>query len=742
MSNPTKRKPDRDGDFPSKRQRVENGMNTYENNKSSSEEAQNPSECNYEKRSSKFEGVYWLESESKWVAQLTYRKTAYPVGKFNSEIEAAIAVNLKCQELNIPSRNLGLDEKFATMNTTEDSTNSIVTKQNKSDKKSDYIGVSWDKREQKWLARFTHKGKPHFVGYFDDELEAAIAVNGRCRYLNIPIKNPGIQNESDNNIDAPKREKKTSQYKHVNWDRSSKKWRAQMSINGKQTYIGLFETERAAAIAVNEKCQALGIPLRNQILELDSNTISVPTQQTFVRQSSDDRKYAENGKVPENGYSTYNCVFWDHQNRVWYGLIRYYEQDIHCGYFATEYEAAIAANKKCREIGIALKNPALEQQFIRPQSRYESVFWDDDSKMWTAKFEFKGMIQNLGNFTTDFEAAKAVNQKCEQYGIPPKNPNIGIDSNNNYSSENNNHFKMSMSNGSYGNNNHGSNHSHTSSYGTNGHPSNGTNGHPSNGTNGTPSNGTNGHPSNGTNGHRSNGTNGTPSNGTNGTPSNGHKSNGASNGHRSNGTNGTPSNGTNGTPSNGTNGTPSNGMNGDPSNGTNGHRSNGTNGHQSNGTNGHPSNGTNGDRSNGMNEMNGKSTGFNGIRSENGYFSTDAAYNGNGQISNDFHGMNSSSASYNGKSVATMTNGENGDIQNMQPPLEDDFDQSTWDALNKELEAKNRQIHENSIVLSNKDRKKEEQEQAINQATRIIQEQQDKLSQQQEIMKSLENPEN
>jgi len=146
-----------------------------------------------------------------------------------------------------------------------------------------------------------------------------------------------------------------------------------------------------------------------------------------------------------------------------------------------------------------------------------------------------------------------------------------------------------------------------------------------------------------------------------------------------------------------------------------------------------------------MNEMNGKSTRLNGIRSENGYFSTDAAYNGNGQISNDSNGMNgkeTSSASYNGKSVATMTNGENGDIQNIQPPLEDDFDQPTYDALNKELEAKNRQIHENNIVLSNKDQKKQEQEQAIDQARRTIQEQQDKLSQQQEIIKSLENPEN
>ena len=37
---------------------------------------------------------------------------------------------------------------------------------------SDYRGVSWYKAHKKWRAHITHEGKPHHLGYFDDEDEA------------------------------------------------------------------------------------------------------------------------------------------------------------------------------------------------------------------------------------------------------------------------------------------------------------------------------------------------------------------------------------------------------------------------------------------------------------------------------------------------------------------------------------------------------------------------------------------
>jgi hypothetical protein len=230
-------------------------------------------------------------------------------------------------------------------------------------------------------------------------------------------------------------EKKTSQYKHVNWDRSSKKWRAQMSIHGKQTYIGLYQNETTAAMAVNQKCQELGIPLRNP------NAVLYPNL--------------------------------DNNSQL---------------------------------------------------SKYRHVFWDDNMKLWGAKFEFKGMTQNIGRFKTEVEAAIAVNRKCEEYGIPLKIQNIK-------------HSDVYFNNG---------NHSSNGNESSNGKHSSNGNGQSSNGKHG--SNG-NGHSSNGK--HGSNG-NGQSSNGKYGSNGNGHSSNGKhssmhayfSNG---NGENGFSENGMNGT---------------------------------------------------------------------------------------------------------------------------------------------------------------------------------------------------
>lgn len=41
---------------------------------------------------------------------------------------------------------------------------------------SSYRGVCWEARRQKWSATVTLDGRGHFVGYFDDELEAARAA--------------------------------------------------------------------------------------------------------------------------------------------------------------------------------------------------------------------------------------------------------------------------------------------------------------------------------------------------------------------------------------------------------------------------------------------------------------------------------------------------------------------------------------------------------------------------------------
>ena len=57
---------------------------------------------------SKFTGVSWDGEKKKWIARLSYNKKAYYAGRFDSEIEAAKAVNAKCMSIGIVPKNLGL----------------------------------------------------------------------------------------------------------------------------------------------------------------------------------------------------------------------------------------------------------------------------------------------------------------------------------------------------------------------------------------------------------------------------------------------------------------------------------------------------------------------------------------------------------------------------------------------------------------------------------------------------------
>ena len=58
-------------------------------------------------------------------------------------------------------------------------------------KSSQYVGVT--RHGDKWKVKITHEGHEHFIGYFDDEVEAAKAwdakakeLRGECTYLNFP----------------------------------------------------------------------------------------------------------------------------------------------------------------------------------------------------------------------------------------------------------------------------------------------------------------------------------------------------------------------------------------------------------------------------------------------------------------------------------------------------------------------------------------------------------------------------
>lgn len=113
---------------------------------------------------------------------------------------------------------------------------------------SDVDGVRWNARHEAWHAHPSVNGKKEHLGYFDIMIEAEATV---CMFLETGMR----VKRSD-----PRR---TSEFQSkvpgVRWDSGAGAWRAQPQVNGKQEYLGLYDTEIEAEATV---CMFLETGLR------------------------------------------------------------------------------------------------------------------------------------------------------------------------------------------------------------------------------------------------------------------------------------------------------------------------------------------------------------------------------------------------------------------------------------------------------------------------------------------------
>ena len=130
-------------------------------------------------------------------------------------------------------------------------------------KTSKLLGVSWHEGKQKWRANLRVAGEMEFLGNFNSEEAAGLAVDARLRALG---------RESDVNFrgtDAAGRPifvrqpaTHTSEYIGVDFRSDRCKWRARITVPGeKQRSIGqAFESAEAAARAYDVVARAHGMP--------------------------------------------------------------------------------------------------------------------------------------------------------------------------------------------------------------------------------------------------------------------------------------------------------------------------------------------------------------------------------------------------------------------------------------------------------------------------------------------------
>jgi len=98
------------------------------------------------------------------------------------------------------------------------------------------------------------------------------------------------------------------------------------------------------------------------------------------------------------------------------------------GYFYDELDAAKKVNQLCEELGIPHKNlinSAMTNQGKEKKSQFNGVCWSKQRGKWRAQLYSKdGSKKYGGYFSDEYDAAKRINQLCEEFGIPITNPEI------------------------------------------------------------------------------------------------------------------------------------------------------------------------------------------------------------------------------------------------------------------------------------------------------------------------------
>jgi len=233
-------------------------------------------------------------------------------------------------------------------------------------------------------------------------------VNKLCEELGIPPQNPTISGIPNQQY---RKKEKTSQYKGVTWYKQRKKWCARLSIKGEESkYGGMFKDELDAAKSVNKLCEEFGIPSHNPTIGAISN-----------------EQYQKKDKT-----SQFRGVTRHRDGKKWcVRLCIKGEKAKYGGYFNNELDAGKRVNQICEELKIAPQNltisavPNEQYQKREKMSQYKGVYWHKRSEKWYTHLSMKGeKLRHGGVFTDELDAAKNVNQLCEEFGIPLKNHGI------------------------------------------------------------------------------------------------------------------------------------------------------------------------------------------------------------------------------------------------------------------------------------------------------------------------------
>ena len=131
---------------------------------------------------------------------------------------------------------------------------------------TEYVGVCWDKRAQRWNAKIHIDKNQTNLGSFDSDYDAAMKYDEEARKhgkpVNFPIHPADIQAErrkKPRKLSANERiERQETEYVGVCWDKKKQRWHAEIQIGKKTKNLGYFDSDYDAAMKYDEEARKQG----------------------------------------------------------------------------------------------------------------------------------------------------------------------------------------------------------------------------------------------------------------------------------------------------------------------------------------------------------------------------------------------------------------------------------------------------------------------------------------------------
>jgi hypothetical protein len=203
----------------------------------------------------------------------------------------------------------------------------------------------------------------------------------------------------------------TSKYTGVCFNKASKKWVANISVDGKQHGIGCYDNEEEAAIDYARAVSKYGGPVTTprkggkKVKRKFIDLTDVPPQPPILKSSSKD------------GASKYLGICFDKEKSEWVARISVDGKRHYIGVYDNEEEAAIDYARAVSKYkgGKEVKPKFIDLTDVPPQSpilsskdgtsKYEGVFFNKASNKWQAQISFDGKRRYIGVYDNEEEAA-------------------------------------------------------------------------------------------------------------------------------------------------------------------------------------------------------------------------------------------------------------------------------------------------------------------------------------------------